>query len=113
MCFPPSGTPCLSGGALDVGFARGRGQRAGKGKRIVLSQWGAGVSLRVNPNHWVAPSPPDRGQLAGCWWGRIRKEPSWDFPGTPVVRTLCFHRQEVPVPSLARELRSHVSHNQE
>lgn len=66
LCFPPSGTPCLSGGALDLGFARGRGQRAGKGERIVLSQWGAGVSLRVNPNHWVAPSSPAQGQLAGC-----------------------------------------------
>ena len=66
LCFPPSGTPCLSGGALDLGFAWGRGQRAGKGERIVLSQWGAGVSLRVNQNHWVAPRPPAQGQLAGC-----------------------------------------------
>ena len=30
-CFPPSGSPCFGGGALEVGFARGPGDR-GQGK---------------------------------------------------------------------------------
>ena len=32
---------------------------------------------------------------------------SWEFPGSPVVRTLSFHWQGARVQSLVRELRSH------
>ena len=31
-----------------------------------------------------------------------------EFPGDPVVRTPCFHRQRTWVQSLVRELRSHI-----